>query len=93
MVKPGGVIDVDGRTVSSSEADFPPFPIGEEYILFLRFDPQQKTYIVPYGAQGAFRLVAGFAEQVSREGKIKAERGVLPYAALAQEIRELAGRR
>lgn len=93
LVRPGGVVTVGTRMVSATERDFPPFQIGEEYLLFLRFDRERKTYILPRGAQSAFRLTEGLAEQVATsEGKIKAERGALRSEALTQEIRELGGR-
>jgi hypothetical protein len=87
--RPGGVLTIDGHAVTGREPDFPLFQAGEEYV---RFDPQSKLYIVPHGAQGAFREVGGFAEQVSSEGKIKSERGKLPSAGFAEEIRELASK-
>jgi hypothetical protein len=89
--RPGGMLMIDGRAITSFERDFPSFLPGEEYVLFVRFDPQRRLYIVPRGAQGAFRDVDGFVAQVSRsEGKISYERGKLQSSAFAQEVRDLA---
>lgn len=85
--KPGGVVQIEGRSVKVSEDDFPPFLAGEEYILFLAADAGG-GYAVVSGAQGAFRLAGGAAEQVS--GKLKEERGALPVAPFVSEIRALA---
>lgn len=90
VTRPGGALVIDGRTISSREPDFPQFVAGEEDVLFVRWEPQQKAYVVPRGAQGAFRELAGFLEQVSTsEGEIRAERGNVPSPTLTQEIRDL----
>lgn len=85
--KPGGMVKVDDHEISSLEGDFPPFEIGEEYILFLKFDSDIKRYIVPYGAQGAFRIIAGNVEQVSRDtGTWNSERGAVGVLEFMQEL-------
>ena len=68
VTKPGGRVTLSGQEVTAAESDFPPFEINQEYILFLRSGSSGNTWVVPYGAQGAFRIGAGgLVEQVSKD--------------------------
>jgi hypothetical protein len=70
VTKTGGSLTVEGRTVRAFEPDFPEFVEGVEYVLFLVRDARNNTFVVSHGGQGAFRLVTGECEQVSkRNGK------------------------
>lgn len=85
--KPGGTITIDGYRFTMSESDFPSFEVTDEYILFLRFDPSTGQHVVPYGAQGAFRIVAGGIEQVSSDtGTWNSERGRTSLLTFIQEL-------
>ena len=46
--------------VSASEANFTPFRIGEEFVLFLSRHTDRRRYVIAYGPQGAFRRTDGF---------------------------------
>lgn len=85
--KPGGTISIDGHQITSTDRDFPPLQHGEEYILFLKLDPATGHYIVPYGAQGAFRNAVGAVEQVSNDtGTWNQDRGRVPTLTFIQEL-------
>jgi hypothetical protein len=87
ITKPGGAVTVDGYQVRTRERDFPDFQNGEEYVVFLKFDSSAKRYIVPFGAQGAFRNVGGVVEQVSRDtGTWNRERGPVSVLAFLEEL-------
>jgi hypothetical protein len=60
-------MNIEGYRIQSLESDFPAFQAGEEYVLFLKFDAAANQYVVPYGAQGAFRNLGGLVEQVSTD--------------------------
>lgn len=49
----GGALMVDGASVVVRESHFPPFAKGERYVLFLV--SVDGSYIVLYGAEGAFK--------------------------------------
>lgn len=87
VTKPGGTMTIEGHPVTSRESDFPPFHTNDEYILFLKLDQVTGQYLVPYGAQGAFRSIGGTIEQVSKDtGTWKDERGRIPISAFIQEL-------
>ncbi|HET7695637.1 MAG TPA: hypothetical protein VFK57_08020 [Vicinamibacterales bacterium] len=65
----GGTIILEGKTVNVYESDFPNFELGDEYILFLGGSGGQ-VYDVPAGGQGAFKVVGGLAQQVSRNNAV-----------------------
>jgi hypothetical protein len=65
VTKPGGTVTIGQFQVVGREQDFPPFQTGEEYILFLEYDPVTSRFEVPLGAQGAFRNIGGTLSQVS----------------------------
>ena len=88
VMKPGGTVVIDGYPYKSYEPDFPPFQPGEEYVLFLKYDESAGHYVVPFGAQGAFRNLGGVVEQVSREGRWNAERGRVSFDAFLREVTE-----
>ncbi len=65
--RPGGTLPIKDQLFVARENDFPEFELGEEYVLFLRKDPTTDRYIVPDGAQGAFRIQHGTIWQVSED--------------------------
>ena len=85
VTKPGGTIAIDGYQFTTRESDFPPFLTTDEYVLFLRFDARTGKYVVPYGAQGAFRHVAGAIEQVG-SGEWNTERRRVSLLDFIQEL-------
>jgi hypothetical protein len=86
----GGKVQIDGGRVTAYEPDFPFFEIGEEYILFLKRSADQ-LYVVRDGAQGAFRIEAGRASQVSKRiGTWNRERGPVEVAQFVNEIAVVA---
>jgi len=87
VTKPGGTMTIDGYQYAVYEHDFPALQSGEEYILFLKFDPSIRRYIVPDGAQGAFTNVGGIVEQVSGIGRD--ERGGVPIAEFTDELTDI----
>jgi hypothetical protein len=90
VTKPGGSLTIDGRAVRAFEPDFPALVEGTEYILFLVHDPRNGRFVVSHGGQGAFQLITGEFEQVSKhDGKSKSERGRIPFAPFVDEVRGL----
>jgi hypothetical protein len=72
----GGVVDIDGRRIQSQENGFPPFSVGERYVVFLRKGQIQDAYTVVCGSAGAFEVtegtvngkpIAGFRDDIVRE--------------------------
>lgn len=85
--KPGGSITLAGYPVTAYERDFPPFSANEQYVLFLKYDPDAKHWIVPYGAQGAFRVGAGAVEQVSKDtGTWNRANGRVPLDVFVKQV-------
>ncbi len=85
LTRLGGTIAVDGVTVTVFEPDFPPFSVGDEYILFLVKDPSTGHYLVQYGAQGAFKVSEGVVDQVAA-GTSGLNRGRVPASQFLQEL-------
>lgn len=54
----GGEIDEGDRVLRVVDPEFPLFRKGEEYILFLEKTPNDSTYMVAYGPNGAFQVAA-----------------------------------
>lgn len=87
---PGGTMTIEGYPVTTRESDLPPFHANEEYILLLKRDPSIGQYILPYGAQGAFRITGGEVEQVSKDtGTWNRERGRVPVVEFIKELTSL----
>jgi hypothetical protein len=72
----GGVVEIDGRRLQSQENGFPPFAVGQRYVVFLRKGHYQDAYTVVCGSAGAFEVtagvvngkpLAGFREDIVRE--------------------------
>lgn len=86
----GGTLTIDGYPITSRENDFPPFHPNEEYILMLKHDSSTGQYLLPYGAQGAFRIIGGEVEQVSQQfGTWNRERGRVPVVDFIKELTSL----
>ena len=87
---PGGTMTIEGYPITSRESDLPPFHANEEYILMLKRDPSTGQYLLPYGAQGAFRITGGEVEQVSKDtGTWNRERGRVPVVDFIKELTSL----
>jgi len=83
---------IEGFPVATYERDFPPFLSGEEYILFLRFDPRSGKFSLPDGGQGAFRNQGGAVEQVSTKfGTWNREHGRVALSGFKDELRRALG--
>jgi hypothetical protein len=80
----GGVLKVDGRTVFSSENQFPTFATGGEYLLFLKTDAGQPFEMLA-GPQSAFRVNDGSVAQMGESSK----RSSVLMPAFIHEVREL----
>jgi hypothetical protein len=52
VTKPGGTVTIGQFQVVGREQDFPPFQTGEEYILFLEYDPVTSRFEVPSARKG-----------------------------------------
>jgi hypothetical protein len=86
----GGQVSVEGGTVLAYDPDFPFFELAKEYVLFLKRLPEG-PYVVPYGAQGAFRVEGGKVSQVSRDtGSWNQERGSIGVSQFFDEIAAVA---
>jgi hypothetical protein len=82
----GGRVSVEGGTILAYDPDFPFFELAEEYVLFLERLPEG-PYVVPYGAQGAFRVEGGKVSQVSHDtGNWNKERGSIGVSQFLDEI-------
>jgi hypothetical protein len=81
----GGVIDIEGFTVSSHENGFPPFETGKEYVLFLKVQPDQPFELVA-GPQSAFRVDEGTIVPASADS----QRSAIPMHQFVREVRQVA---
>jgi hypothetical protein len=92
----GGAMALEGHNVVAQETDFPPFNIGQRYILFLTAAPPDPFYYVAYGPQGAF-LISESDDTVSQVshafGSWNRERGRLRTADFLTRLQSMiAGR-
>jgi len=55
VTRPGGKLQVSGRTVYATCGDFLDFAAGQEYLLYLRFVPETGAYAIG-GGWGAFEV-------------------------------------
>jgi hypothetical protein len=55
----GGVVEMDGRRIGSTENGFPPFAVGGRYVVFLRKGRDPATYDVAFGPYGSFEVTSG----------------------------------
>ena len=84
--RPGGAVSLEGGTATARDPDFSPFDVGEEYVLFLNYDGDDR-FIVPFGAQGAFTVDQGKVTQVSRDtGTWNRDRGEVPLVQFLGEV-------
>jgi hypothetical protein len=90
VTKPGGTLMIEGKTITASEANFPPFRVGQELLLFLSRHRDGNRYDVVYGSQGAFSWADGFVEQVY--GELKEGRGRIAEASFESELRAVLPR-
>jgi len=80
---------IEGHTAQVVESNFPQFSVGAQYVLFLRYDPLEKLFVVPYGGQGSFAIENGYVRQL--KGDFAATSGKVTAAGftlmIAQRIR------
>lgn len=88
--KPGGTMMIEGYEYTHRVNGFPPFDVGDEYILFLIRD-QRGTgrYVVVAGQQGAFKIMGQTIEQVAGASFVSEEnrRGRVPLDKFLSELR------
>lgn len=59
VARPIGEIDDGERILRSFEPSFPDFKVGEQYVLFLRWDREDRQFKVAWGPDGAYELSNG----------------------------------
>jgi hypothetical protein len=72
VLKDGGAIDRGNRIDKVVDADFPPFELGHEYVLFLHWDAGQEAWVPAWGPNAAFEVKGGIIRspgyaQISKE--------------------------
>lgn len=55
VVRPGGVVEIEGRVVRAVDRTVKPLQIGEQYLLFLKYIPTTGSYLASSGA-GSFKI-------------------------------------
>jgi len=55
VTRPGGLISLDGQVIRAEDMSYEALQAGKEYLLFLRFVPEAKGYIV-FSPEGDFLL-------------------------------------
>ena len=83
--KPGGIVAVDGGTISARDPEFPPFAVAEEYVVFLKATTSG-YFEVRFGGQGAFKVEQGKVAQTSDIGNWNREHGRADLRELLKEI-------
>lgn len=84
--RPGGKVSIEGGTVIARDPDFPPFQVGEEYLLFLDRGADG-ALAVSHGAQGAFKIESAKVTQVSSDtGTWNRARGAVGVLAFLEEV-------
>ena len=88
----GGTMTIERRSVVARESQFPPFTIGDRYLLFLTPGDAGVYYQVSWGPQGAFTLVNGMLRQMSEGVSPPWNRksGDVTLDAFLQEIQKAA---
>lgn len=76
----GGILTSGGRSIVSTENEFLPFQLGEQYVLFLRKTSQPGIYTIVSGRHGATRITDGVAGGTTP--LVKFREAVLKYAQL-----------
>lgn len=59
VLRDGGSIDRGNRIDKVVDADFPPFELGHEYVLFLRWDAGQEAWVPAWGPNATFEIKGG----------------------------------
>ena len=62
ILREGGDVDLGDRIRRSVDPSFSPFQVGEQYILFVHWNPSLSRFQVQWGPDGAFRISAGVVE-------------------------------
>jgi hypothetical protein len=89
--RPGGATTIDEFNVVASDRDVPPFNGSERYILFLASSADPPGYILPCGAQSAFRIDGGSVRQASIvHGTWNETRGSVSIEAFVVEVQGIA---
>jgi hypothetical protein len=56
----GGELTIDRKVFRATQPGFPPFSVGEEYVLVLKRESGTDTFMVVGGGQGTFRVGPDF---------------------------------
>jgi hypothetical protein len=62
VVREGGDVDLGDKIRRSVDLSFSPFQVGEQYLLFVHWNPALSRFQVQWGPDGAFRISAGVVE-------------------------------
>lgn len=62
VARDGGDVDLGDKIARSFDPNFAPFQIGEQYLLFVRWNPQLLRFEVQWGPDGAFHVSDGVVE-------------------------------
>lgn len=76
----GGTLKVGSRSIVSTENDFLPFQLGEQYVLFLRRTSDPGVYTIVAGRHGAIPVTDGVAGGTTP--LVKFREAVMKYAQL-----------
>ena len=84
VTRAGGKKLVNGRMITAVDEDFPPFQVGEQYLLFLRYVPSTGAYQA--FNEGSFELVNGRVLPVASDAvwKVRIYRGQLESVFLTE---------
>jgi hypothetical protein len=80
----GGDWDAGNHIVRGIEHGFPPFSIGETYLLFLQWNDSRSTFEIRAGPSGAYRLSNGVVESNGRSVLAANQKGRSVASVLAE---------
>lgn len=91
MARPGGFIRLDGQNVRFVDENVPQLELEQSYLLFLRFVPNARGYMVAdYDAD--FSLAGAYAKSIGKPGGVPAEikQSQISRLYLVSEVKNLA---
>ena len=62
VVREGGDVDLGDKINRSFDPSFAQFKVGEQYLLFVHWNPSLSRFQVQWGPDGAFRISSGIVE-------------------------------
>lgn len=91
VVRPGGTVLIDGKSVSAIDTAYEPLLPGQKYLLFLKLIPKTGAYAA-LNSQTSFRIRGDKATELTSEALPRALRVAIPADELADQVRDaLAG--